>query len=145
MIKIRVEEQACHKTSVMRARYLPYQNSNVMITTIHNGTLTASQGSASVAPSIFKRFITWAEGQQENRLLWLGIALTAHASFLTPFTAMAVMFGGNVFPLFMATIAGMAMALVPNLAALPTKITIPAFILSIVLDVAIVLTALSMA
>jgi hypothetical protein len=124
---------------------LRYQKSNVMITTIHTGSFSANQNASVASPSIFKRFFSWAESQQDNRLLWLGIALTAHASFLTPFTAMAVMFGGNVFPLFMATIASMAMALVPNLAALPTKVTIPAFAFSIVLDIAIVLTALSMA
>jgi hypothetical protein len=116
-----------------------------MITTFHNGTLTARQTSTATYPSILQRFITWTEGQQEFRLVWLGIALTAHASFLTPFTAMAVMLLGNSFPLFMATLGAMALALVTNLAALPTRITIPAFLLSIVIDIAIVFTAFAMA
>ena len=45
--------------------------------------------------------------------------------------------------LFSFGIAAMAMALVTNLAALPTKITIPTFFLSLILDVAIIVAALS--
>ena len=114
-----------------------------MITTIQNGNVISQTRSyAPAAPSLFQRFIQWTEGQQENRFVWLGIALTAHASFLTPFTVMAVMLLGNNLALFMAALGAMALSLVTNLAALPTRITIPAFLLSIAIDVAIVLTAL---
>ena len=92
--------------------------------------------------SLLSRFMTWAEGQSEARFIWLGVALLAHASFLTPFTVMAVIFSGGGFGLIMAALAAMGMALVTNLAALPTKVTIPAFFISIIVDVVIVALAL---
>lgn len=88
--------------------------------------------------SFLTRFMTWAKDQESSRFIWIGIALLAHASFLTPFTAMAVMLTTESFPLLMVTLGSMGLALVTNLAALPTKITIPAFFLSIVIDIVVV-------
>lgn len=117
-----------------------------MITTIPNGSLaTSSRSAQAYAPSLWRRLLYWADEQQENRLVWMGVALTGHASFLTPFTVMAVMLLGNHFGLFMAAMVAMGIALVTNLAALPTRITIPAFLLSIVMDIAIVLAAFALA
>ena len=50
------------------------------------------------------------------------------------------MFTGNNLYLFVLAIAAMGMTLVTNLAALPTKITIPVFVLSILIDLAIVIS-----
>ena len=94
--------------------------------------------------NILQRFMKWAEDQNSNRLFWLGVALLAHASLLTPFTAMAVMVTSNNFALVMASLSAMGLALVTNLAALPTKVTIPAFFLSIVIDVVVVAITLSL-
>lgn len=91
--------------------------------------------------SLVTRFMNWAEGQSEARFIWLGVALLAHASFFTPFTVMAIIFSGGGFGLIMAALAAMGLALVTNLAALPTKVTIPAFFISIVVDVLIVALA----
>ena len=93
------------------------------------------------APSLVTRFITWCKQQEESRLLWLGVILAAHGCILTPLTVMAVMFTGNNLYLFVFAIAAMGMTLVTNLAALPTKITIPVFVLSILIDVAIVVAS----
>lgn len=81
--------------------------------------------------------------QNDQRLVWLGIAVMAHGCFLTPYTVMVIMLTGNSFILCMGALSAMGISLVTNLAALPTKITIPAFILSIVMDVIIVAIALS--
>lgn len=94
--------------------------------------------------SVWTRFISWCANQEENRFLWLGIGLTTHACFITPLTLIVVMFTGNNMLLFAFGIAAMAMTLVTNLAALPTKITIPTFFLSLVLDLAIIIASLSM-
>lgn len=94
--------------------------------------------------SIWTRFITWCKDQQESRLLWLGIALAVHASLMTPLTLFVVMFTGNNILFLAFAIAAIGMALISNLAALPTKITIPTFFLSIILDVAIIIASLSM-
>ena len=95
-------------------------------------------------PSFITRFMTWAENQQENRFAWLGIALAVHGCFLTPLTVMIVMTTTYNFTLFMAGIVAMAIALVTNLAALPTKITIPAFFLSVAMDLAIIAISFSL-
>lgn len=88
--------------------------------------------------------IHWCEGQQQNRLLWLGLALAVHGCILTPLTVMAVLLSGAGFGLFMASMVAMGMALVTNLAAMPTKITIPVFALSILIDIVILLIALAL-
>ena len=94
--------------------------------------------------SLWTRFITWCKNQEESRFLWLGIALASHACFITPLTLFVVMYTGNNIAFFAFAIAAMAMALITNLAALPTKITIPTFFLSIILDVAILIASVSM-
>ena len=76
-------------------------------------------------------------------MLWLGIALTGHGSILTPLTVMAVLLAGTNLYLFILAIVAMGMSLVTNLAAMPTKITIPVFILSILIDIAIVISSLA--
>ena len=94
-------------------------------------------------PSILSSFITWTENQNKNRLAWLAIAIAGHGCFITPLTALVVMATTQSFVLFMAAIASMTISLVTNLAALPTKITIPAFFLSIVMDLVIIAVSLS--
>ena len=95
-------------------------------------------------PSIWSRYMTWCKSQQESRFLWLGIALASHACFITPLTLFVVMYTGNSIVFFAFAIAAMGMVLVTNLAALPTKITIPTLLLSIILDVTIIVASLSM-
>ena len=91
--------------------------------------------------SYLSQFLKWAEEQNGARFIWLGVALLLHASFLTPFTVMAVMFTSNSFSLVMISLSAMGLALVTNLAALPTKITIPAFFLSILIDIIVVIAS----
>jgi hypothetical protein len=95
--------------------------------------------------NIVKRFFSWADGQSDDRFIWLAIALLSHASVFTPITAMIVMTTSNNFSLVMISLAAMGLALVTNLAALPTRITIPAFFLSILVDVAVVITTFAIA
>jgi hypothetical protein len=88
--------------------------------------------------SLLNRFLNWSNNQQGNRLLWLGVILAFHGCILTPLTVMAVLLGGNSLTLFMIAIVAMGMSLVTNLAAMPTKITIPVFGLSLLMDLVIV-------
>jgi hypothetical protein len=107
-------------------------------------TLNHSIGSTytqTAGTSIFTRFINWCKGQQENRLIWLGVAVAGHGCVITPLTVFAVAMAGNSLVLFMLAIFAMAIALVTNLATLPTKITIPAFALSILIDIGILISA----
>ena len=88
----------------------------------------------------FSKFINWCSDQQENRLSWLAIAIAGHGCVLTPLTVFAVVNSGNNLILFMVSILAMAMVLITNLAALPTKITIPFLFGSILVDLGILLT-----
>ena len=93
--------------------------------------------------SLFSKFITWSDTQQGNRLLWPGLILCLHGCVLTPLTVMAVLLAGTNLILFMVTIVAMGISLVSNLAAMPTKITIPLFVLSIIMDLVVVGFALA--
>jgi hypothetical protein len=109
------------------------------ISLTHNTTHYIVQKDAS----LFSKFITWSDTQQGNRLLWLGLILCLHGCVLTPLTVMAVLLAGTNLILFMVTIVAMGISLVSNLAAMPTKITIPLFVLSIIIDLVVVGFALA--
>jgi len=93
--------------------------------------------------SLFSKFMDWSDAQQGNRLLWLGVILSFHGCILTPLAVMAVLLAGTNLTLFMITIVAMGISLVSNLAAMPTKITIPLFALSIVMDLVVIGFALA--
>jgi hypothetical protein len=56
---------------------------------------------------------------------------------------MAVLLAGTNLALFVTAIVAMGLSLVTNLAAMPTKITIPVFILSVLIDFVVVAIALA--
>ena len=93
--------------------------------------------------SLLTRFISWTKGQEQFRYGWLGIILGAHGCFITPATVFVVMYTGNNIWFFMTAVIAMTMSLVTNLAALPTKITIPVFFAGIIIDIAIVAISLT--
>ncbi len=99
-------------------------------------------GSNDATFSLWKRFIKWAEGQEENRFFWLAIGIVGHGCVFTIITMMVVLSTGNNFIYWPFAIAAMAMTVVSNLAALPTKITIPIFFLSLLIDAVIILLCL---
>lgn len=102
-------------------------------------TITGSKSiSIQQRPSLVSSFISWAANQEEYRLTWLAVTLSVHGCFITPFTVMTVMATTQNLAMFMIATGAMAMTLVANLAALPTKITIPVFLLSIIIELAIV-------
>ena len=111
------------------------------MTTVNIQTTGVNYNDSS--PSLFTQFINWTKGQEQNRLLWVGLIIAAHGCILTPITVMAVLVGGAPsLSLVVLAIIAMGMALVTNLAAQPTKVTIPVFLLSVVLDVAILVTSI---
>lgn len=111
--------------------------------TILNQTISTTYSEVSTRTSLWTRFMDYCKGQERNRLLWLGVILAAHGCVLTPITVMVTFFAGQNFYLFMAGMVAMGIALVTNLAAMPTKITIPAFALSILMDVVIILACVA--
>jgi hypothetical protein len=114
-----------------------------MKTTALPANMATSYTESGSRTSLFSAFITWCKGQEESRLLWLGIILAAHGCVLTPITLMAVLLAGTSMTLFISALVAMAIALVTNLAAMPTKVTIPAFVLSVIIDVVVIALALA--
>ena len=106
--------------------------------TIINQSITTSYVSESVRPSVFAQFINWCKSQEPNRYGWLGISLGSHGCILTPITMFAIILSGNFIFFWIAAIVAMGMTLVTNLAAMPTKITIPVFFFSILIDIVII-------
>jgi hypothetical protein len=92
--------------------------------------------------SLWKRLINWAEGQEENRLLWTAITIMGHGCFFTIVTLFAVIFTGNNFIFWPIAAAAMGMPLVANLAAMPTKITIPLLFFSVLIDLGVIITCI---
>ena len=91
----------------------------------------------------FSRFMTWCEGQEKYRFGWLAAALSVHGCALTPITLFAIILAGTNIIFFVLALVAMGMALVTNLAAMPTKVTIPVFFLSIVIDIAIIISCVA--
>jgi hypothetical protein len=91
--------------------------------------------SAGKKQSLVTQFISWCRGQEENRLAWLAVILTVHGCVLSPATVLLIVSGNNSIVLWGMAIGAMGMSLITNLSALPTKITIPVFFLSIAIDV----------
>lgn len=92
--------------------------------------------------SIFSRFISWCTNQQDNRFMWLGIAVVGHGCVITPLTVMAVLLAGTNMFLFILALVAMGISLVTHLAALPTRITIPVFALSILIDLVVIVSCI---
>ena len=114
-----------------------------MATTTFNETIAAAYTEKNTSISPVGKFFAWCKGQEQNRLLWLGIILAGHGCILTPLTVMAVLLAGTNMVLFVLAIAAMGMSLVTNLAAMPTKITIPVFLLSVLIDIAIAISCVA--
>jgi hypothetical protein len=93
--------------------------------------------------SPLSRFFAWCGGQEHNRFAWLAIILFFHGCVLTPVTLLFVFAAGNDLIFFCMTTAAMAMSLVPNLAAMPTKVTIPVFFFSVLIDVAVIVLSVN--
>lgn len=106
---------------------------------LHNSTYTPFRRPA-LGP--WARFIEFAEKQEFNRLLWLALGVLGHGTVFTIGTMAVVLMNGAVFPLVAITCFSMVMVLVVNLAALPTKITLPVFALSLLIDLAVIVTAI---
>ena len=109
-------------------------------TMLHN--YSHSYDTSATKVSYWKKFITWCDGQEKYRFGWLAAALTLHGCILTIITVFAIMLAGNNFIFWPFAIGAMGMTLVVNLAAMPTKITIPVFFFSVLIDLVIIISCL---
>ena len=109
---------------------------------IHQYTASAPLTRTNTTSPI-QRFFAWCKEQENNRLLWLAIIVAGHGCILTPITVMIITFTGNSMLLWSFALGAMAMSLISNLAAMPVKITMPVFILSLVIDFTIIVVSIA--
>jgi hypothetical protein len=111
---------------------------NLKMETTFNPSIAATYEIKANKSNTASRFISWCNQQEEYRFGWLGGILAVHGCALTPITLFAIILSGVNIALFITALVAMGMALVTNLAAMPTKIVIPVFFLSVLMDVAII-------
>jgi hypothetical protein len=109
-----------------------------MQTTMGHNYVQGNTG-AETHVSRWGRFINWADEQEKNHWGWTAGILVGHGCIATIFTMIAIVFTGNNFIFWPFAIAAMAVCVITNLAAMPTRITIPVFFISLLVDVAIIL------
>lgn len=102
-----------------------------------------SSSHAKPGASAINDFVTWTKLQEKNRMLWSGISVLGHGTIITILTLMVVVFNGNAIEFWALASINMAIVLVVNLAALPTKITIPVLLGSIITDITIIIAAIA--
>jgi hypothetical protein len=109
--------------------------------TVISRPISISHESTRSLWSLVNRFLNWSADQQENRIEWQGIGLVVMGCVLTPLTAFIVFLSGANPLLILTAIVAVEITLVVNLSAMPTKITIPAFLLGVVMDIAIMVVS----
>jgi len=84
------------------------------------------------------RFSAWLNREEKNRIAWVGISITAMAAVFFPLTMSAILYNGAVFKLIIGAMVSLSLVVITNLAALPTKYTIPAFFLGVGIDIVLI-------
>lgn len=109
-------------------------------------TTTVISAHTGYKPSVnlFAGFFKWCDAQEKNRIMWTGISLTTQACLFTPLALVAVMLSGVSVVLLALTVVTIFINLVVNLAAMPARVTIPVFVFSILIDIAVIIAAVSM-
>jgi hypothetical protein len=72
-------------------------------------------------------------------MLWLVLAVLGQGCIITAITFLTIALTGNYFIYYPFAIASIIINLVANLAALPTKITVPVFFMSMFIDIVIII------
>src|SRR5678809_404398 len=93
--------------------------------------------------NLLTRFLNWCKIQENNKFLWLGVTFFAQIGLALPVAAYFILFfGGNNLLLWMIICAVNLPTLVLNLAALPTKITLPFLFFAWLTELSVVLLSL---
>ncbi|HZX58589.1 MAG TPA: hypothetical protein VFE54_07675 [Mucilaginibacter sp.] len=93
---------------------------------------------ASRNPSALTRFFNWAAREdQSHHIGWVGATVIAMGGVFFPGTMAVIGFNGGSFGLIIAAMIAFVVVVVTNLAALPTKYTIPLFFLAVLADIVV--------
>ena len=88
-------------------------------------------------------FLNWSGRQNNSRIFWSALTITSLGCVFAPITTIIISLSGLSVLFIVAVTLSMALSLVVNLAALSTRITIPVFLISVLVDLGIVIVALA--
>lgn len=110
--------------------------------TIHQD---ACETIAIAEKNLLERFISWCDAQEEKRFLWLAVGFIVNIGAVLPFTLLALILIGinNHFALLMIVCCVNVPVLALNLAAQPTKVTLPSLFLAWVINAAVIAYCIS--
>lgn len=91
--------------------------------------------------SVLSRFLLWTEKEEKNRIAWLGISITLMTAVFFPLTMVSILLHGATFKLIIGAMFSLILVVIPNLAALPTKYTIPAFATGVAIDLLLIVAS----
>ncbi len=100
----------------------------------YEGEITEKAGQRSVT-----RFLSWSKQEQPNRIAWLCVSITVMTAIFFPLTMASILLHGATFALIISAMVSLIVVVVPNLAALPTKFTIPALFVGIGIDLSVII------
>src|SRR5262245_9902095 len=96
-------------------------------------------GKGKKTKNVIQKFLAFSEKQQQNKLGWIAFILAAQICALVPLTLLAISANGDHFVLWIPVIISSFATGMVNLAGLPTKITIPIFLISVLIDVFVIM------
>ncbi|HEY8733389.1 MAG TPA: hypothetical protein VIL90_02410 [Puia sp.] len=111
---------------------------NTIILNPGYANLTLNKKSKSI---FLVRFLNWSKEEEKNRIAWVGISITIMTAIFFPVTMVAILLHGASFKLIIIAMFSLILVVIPNLAALPTRITIPAFSIGMLLDILLVIAS----
>jgi len=110
-----------------------------MSTTTSRGLVVPIYRPAVSQPSLIVRFFDWAENEDVDRHVgWVGFSIMVMTGFFFPITMSAILLNGGAFGLIVAAMVPLVLVFVANLAALPTKYTIPSLFVGVLAELAII-------
>lgn len=98
---------------VIQPRVIPFRKDNYVTSEV-------------TKESVIKKFLAWCGRQEGSRLFWMGLALLGGIGTIVPLTLLTVVFfADNNFALWVIVCTINVPVLILNLAAQPTKVTLP--------------------
>jgi hypothetical protein len=91
--------------------------------------------------SVFARFLVWLKEEEVNRIAWLGISIMLMTAIFFPLTMASILLHGGSFTLIIGAMISLILVAIPNMAALPTKYTIPAFLIGMLIDIILIIVS----
>lgn len=89
--------------------------------------------------SVFSRFFAWATNQDEKfHVGWVGASVMLMGGVIFPSAMAFILMNGAEFSLIMAAMSTLVLVVVANLAALPTKFTIPFLFLGVLTNLVLI-------